>query len=220
MTPMLGNGVYSFKEVATLAGLKPRRVRELFRGRPSRSGRQPVLRGDYEPAEGDQALSFRDLVEAYVAGHLQDHGVPLATLREVHQRLEADLRTPHPFCRQELLTKGEALLLGAIESVGRGKLAEALRDRGFFAQVLLPFLKALEYDRKKLARRWRIADSVVVDPGIRFGAPIIEDTGIPTYILAAAYHANQEDSELVASLYNVKPEHVLAAVRFERELAA
>ena len=71
-----------------------------------------------------------------------------------------------------------------------------------------------------LALRWHIADQVVLDPEICFGKPIVEKTGIPTYILAAAYRANEQNEILIANWYKVKPSHVLAAVQFETKLAA
>jgi uncharacterized protein (DUF433 family) len=82
-------------------------------------------------------------------------------------------------------------------------------------------LKQVDYDKAtSLALRWHIADQIVLDPEICFGKPIVEKIGIPTYILAAAYHANDNDEILIANWYKVKPSHVLAAVQFESTLAA
>ena len=61
---------------------------------------------------------------------------------------------------------------------------------------------------------------VVVDPAICLGKPIVEQTGIPTFVLASAYRANGQNADLVADWYNVNPDHVLAAVRFESSMAA
>ena len=71
-----------------------------------------------------------------------------------------------------------------------------------------------------MARRWCIADGVVIDPAICLGKPIIGEVGIATSILAAAYHANKNDAEVVADWYNIHSKHVIAAVDFERTLAA
>ncbi len=79
----------------------------------------------------------------------------------------------------------------------------------------------IDYDRATiLARRWRIASMVVIDPTICFGKPIVEPIGIATTLLASAYRANQEDADLVADWYGVHSSHVLAAVEFERNMAA
>ena len=50
--------------------------------------------------------------------------------------------------------------------------------------------------------------------------PIIEGIGITTAVLAASYEANDQDAELVADWFRVHPKHVIAAVDFERSLAA
>lgn len=42
---------------------------------------------------------FRDLIDAFVAGQLLEHGVSLQTVRKVDQRMEHDLRACHPFAR-------------------------------------------------------------------------------------------------------------------------
>ena len=87
--------------------------------------------------------------------------------------------------------------------------------------VLLPFLEQIEYDEvTKMARRWLIADRVVIDPAIGLGKPIIDGIGIATAVLAASYQANDQDAELVADWFRVRPRHVIAAVDFERSLAA
>lgn len=221
MLPRPGQGVYTFTEAARLTALKPARIREWFRGRAPGDVRRPVFRSDYEPVDGDHAISFLDLVDVYVAGQLRDHGVSLQTLRRVHCKMAEDLQTPHPFCRKEVLTDGKAVFLRGLDSDGQEELTEVLTRQGVFPQILLPFLKRIDYEKVKfLAERWRIADQVIVDPAICFGQPIVEGLGLPTTILAAAYRANDRNAQLVADWYNVQPEHVLAAVQFEKSFAA
>jgi uncharacterized protein (DUF433 family) len=67
----------------------------------------------------------------------------------------------------------------------------------------------------KLARRWNIADGVVIDPLINMGKPTICRTGIATRIIANQYYANKENTELVSDLYGVGITDVMNAVRFE-----
>ncbi len=171
--------------------------------------------------DGDYAISFHDLIEVYVAGQLRDHGVALQTVRKVHQRLETDFHTPHPFCRQELLTDGRKVFLHGLDSEGQEQSHDALTGQGVFADILAPFLKKIDYDKaERLARKWHIASGVVLDPAICFGAPVVEEVNLPTSSLATAYRANGEDAAAVARWYGVEPRHVLAAVEFQRGLAA
>ncbi|MEO6810598.1 MAG: DUF433 domain-containing protein [Isosphaeraceae bacterium] len=217
---MLGRGVYNLPEAARLTGLTPSRVREWFLGRPSETSRQPVFQGDYEPINGDRAISFLDLIELYIAGSLRNHGLSLQRLRRIHSKMSEHLNSKHPFSQREILTDGVDLFIRNDED-GRDELVDILRDQRVFPSILLPFLKSIEFDPSNhLAKRWNISEMVVVDPSICFGKPIIDPVGMSTTILAQAYRANGDDADLVAYWYNVKPEHVMAAVEFENRLAA
>jgi uncharacterized protein (DUF433 family) len=217
---ILGNGVYGLPEAARLTGLNRNRVREWFQGRPDES-RRPVFRADYRKVGGDLAISFHDLIELLVAGQLRDHGVSLQLLRKVHARLSKDLRTRHPFCHQEILTDGKRVFTLGLDEENRAEMIEVLSRQRVFADILLPFLKRIDYDNaSKLARRWSVAHGVVIDPAICLGKPSVEEIGIATAVLASAYKANGNDAELVADWYKIHASHVIAAVDFERSLAA
>lgn len=221
METILGNGIYNYREAARLTGLKRERVREWFRSRPAGVRRRPLFRGDYKPQDGDRAISFLDLIDVFVAGQLREHGVSLQTLRRVYTRLGEELNTPHPFCRSELLSDGKIVFLRGTDEKGQDELQEVLSHQKVFPQIILPFLKRIDYgETSKLAERWRIAPSVVLDPRICFGKPIIEEFSIPTAILSDAYYANNQDAELVGDWFNVNADSVLAAAAFESNRAA
>jgi len=218
---ILGRGIYSLPEAARLTGLKPQRVREWFRGRIKTRIGGPVFRSDYPSVGGDRAVSFHDLIELYVAGQLRDAGVSLQSLRKVHKRLQSDLDTRHPFCRRELLTKDGRVFTLGLDDQGRDEMVEALTHQKVFADILLPFLTRIDYNEATaMAQRWCISDLVVVDPTICLGKPIVADVGIATAVLSASYEANDRDAELVADWFGVHAKHVIAAVEFERSMAA
>ncbi|HTK77326.1 MAG TPA: DUF433 domain-containing protein [Gemmataceae bacterium] len=216
----LGRGVYTISDAARLTGLRPARVREWFRRRPPPSRRRPIFISDYAPLAGETAISFLDLVDVYVAGQLREYGVSMQNVRRVYNSLAADLDVKHPFCHQRLLTDGKTVLTSGLDEQGREELIEVLSRQKVFPEIIQPFLHRIDYDRIEMARRWRIADQVVVDPGLCFGKPVVEAAGMPTAILAAGYRANADDEDVVADWYNVASADVLAAVRFERSLAA
>lgn len=221
MCAMLGRGVYSLSEAARLTGLKPPRVREWFSGRPSDRDPKPVFRSDYRSVEGDRAISFHDLIELFIAGQLRDHGVSLQHLRRVHEQLRRDLKTRHPFCRREILTRHGQVFTRGLDEQGCQEVIEVMTRQRVIPEILLPFLKRIDYDEAtEMARRWSIADMVVLDPAISLGKPTVEGVGIATAILSAAYHANGQDVDLVADWFNVHSRHVMAAVEFEKSLAA
>ncbi|MBW3542416.1 MAG: DUF433 domain-containing protein [Planctomycetes bacterium] len=214
---LLGHGIYTFPEAARLVGLRTERIREWFRSRPSRAA---VFHADYEAVDGDTAISFHDLVDVFVAGQLREHGVPLQTLRKVYATLQRAFDVRHAFCRKELLTDGREVFYAGLDSAGREEIIEVLTRQRVFPKVIKPFLKRIDYaEATSLAVRWRIDDAIVIDPEICFGKPIVESAGISTAVLGAAYEANDRDAGLVADWYNVHPDEVLAAVRFESRLA-
>jgi uncharacterized protein (DUF433 family) len=218
---ILGHGVYNLPEAAKLTGLKSRRVHEWFKGRSNGRASVPLFHSDYPSIDGDRAISFHDLIELFVAGQLREHGVSLQSLRKVHGQLQVHLCTKHPFCSREILNRGSPVFsLGLDEQEKREMIAVLLGQR-VFTDILRPFLKRIDYDQATgLAKRWRIANLVVIDPTICLGKPIIEGIGISTAILAAAYEANDQNVELVADWYKVHSKHVIAAVDFERSMAA
>lgn len=221
MTTILGNGVYGLSEAARLTRLKTSRLREWFREETNRPSRSRVFVSDYQDLAGGKAISFLDLIEVFVAGQLREHGVSLQTLRKVRQALKHDLGTKHPFSRQEVRSNGRTVFTIGLDDDGRSEMIDVLNRQRVFAEILLPFLKTIDYDRvSKLASKWSIAKGVVVDPRICFGKPIVADVGIKTSVLANAYTVNDEDAEAVADWYDVLPEHVMDAVRFERSFAA
>jgi uncharacterized protein (DUF433 family) len=218
---VLGHGVYSLPYAARLTHLKPQRVREWFRGRPKSATQTSVFQSDYQAVDGDQAISFLDLIELFVAGQLRDRGVSLQSLRKVHEQLKLELGTRHPFCRRELMTKDGQVFTFGLDEQGRAEMIEVLSRQRVFPDILLPFLTRIDYDdATEMAQRWRVSDLILIDPEICLGKSVVHGTGIATSILAASYEANDQDAELVADWFRVHPKHVIAAVEFERSLVA
>jgi len=221
MSAILGHGIYNLPEAARLTGLRSSRVREWFMGRTAEQERKPVFKSDYDPVDGARAISFLDLIELFIAGKLREQGVSLQLLRKVRRQLQTDLITPHPFCRREVLSDGKRVFTLGLDADGQREMIEVLSRQRVFVEILLPFLKRINYDAvTKLASKWSIADKIVIDPLICLGKPVVEEVCIRTTILASAYEANDQDSELVAEWYGLLPAHVLSAVDFERSLVA
>lgn len=220
-SPTLGLGLYDFREAARLTRLNPTRVRRWFAPPPSESDRKPILRADYPPVGGDYAISFLDLIDVFVFGQLRAGGVSLPTLRKVYHRLQRDLGKKHPFAHARLETDGREVFLRAADRAGKDELIEVLTRQKVFPDIIAPFLKQLDYDpTTHLARLWRVADGVVLNPAVALGKPVVAGVNVKTEVLAAAYHANRRDEDAVARWYNVTPADVLTAVRFEANLAA
>lgn len=220
-TNMLGNGVYSLAEGARLLRIPAGRLRTWFAGRTNRQ--QPFLEPDYEKRGAEIALSFRDLVDAFFADHLQaaGKGLRLQSIRRIYDNLKKRYGSKHGFCHQDLRTDGRTVFLHESDADGREVLIDMLDRQHVMAKVFLPFLKKLDFDPESgLANRWRIADGVVVDPAINFGKPIVVGSCVSTFVLAQACKGSRGDVRAVASWWDVPVEEVEAAVRFEAQMAS
>ncbi len=220
VTTLLGHGVYSFSEVQRLTGVSSRRIRYWFLGDSRRKG--PVEPRDYSAVlPDDSILSFLDLVDAMVVGKLREAGVSLQYLRKVYGALRSELGCSHPFSLSQdvLLTDGRQVFVHFADEFGEQQLREVLTRQNAFPEVLLDYMRRIDYDpMSALAERWNIANGIVVDPTRCFGKPIIDGAGVGTAVLAAAFDANAGDQDLVADWYGVAPEDVQLAVEFERHL--
>jgi uncharacterized protein (DUF433 family) len=72
-----------------------------------------------------------------------------------------------------------------------------------------------------LERWWPMGreQPVIIDPKRNFGQPTLFSEGIPTSVLAKSVKANEGSVEEVAGWYEISPELVKAAIRYEQSLA-
>ncbi len=146
-TKILGNGAYDLAEAAKLTGLRRARVKEWFQGGDALPGGGSVFRSDYDAIDGDLAISFLDLVELFIAGHLREHGVSLQCIRRIHSHLKAQWKTKHPFGRREIRSHGKRLFACEGDEHQRGEVYDVQTRQKAFDTVLLPFLKKIRYDQ-------------------------------------------------------------------------
>jgi uncharacterized protein (DUF433 family) len=220
---ILGRGVYSLSEAARLTQLRPARVRDWFRPVEGNRPGLAVFTSDYPSVGDDRAISFLDLVEVYIAGRLREASPPVSLqhIRKVHQKMAAESGQRHPFCTREIYHSGGKIFTRRLNDRALGAVIEPLTDQSYINEVIMPFLKEIEYDHiTNLAKIWHIAEGVVVDPARCFGKPIVSEVGIATRVLAAAYEANGRNFDRVAEWYEIDPSHVQSAVSFESRAAA
>ncbi len=220
---ILGRGVYSLPEAARLTQLRPARVRAWFRSDADGQDGTPVFQSDYPPVAGERAISFLDLIEVCIAGKLRSANPPVSLqhIRNVHGTLSRETGQDHPFCTREIYHGGGRIFTRQFTDRESHAVIEPLTHQAYLDAVILPFLQRIDYDEvTTLAKLWRIADGVVIDPTRCFGKPIVEAAGIATRVLASAFEANGRDAQRVADWYAVAPADVVAAVDFERRHAA
>lgn len=209
---MIGDGVYPLSEAARYAGVPVATVRSWFKARSDGNGQRPVFTSDFEPVDGDYAVSFLNLIEIYVAGFLRNEGVTPPTLRRAHQILQVELGTPHPFAHAHLGTDGKRIMQKHADVL----LVDVISKQHLFGQMCLSKIKYSPATR--LAEAWDIADGVTINPGVSFGKPVIEHTGVTTFVVANQFKANRGNAKLVAGLFHLSEADVLHAVGFETAL--
>jgi uncharacterized protein (DUF433 family) len=171
------------------------------------------------------SLSFINLVEVHVLDALRrDHHVPLDKIRIAVRYLRDHFGSEHPLADEKFATDGLDLFVQKY-----GQLINASRAGQLGMKELLEaHLKRVDRDAKGIALRLypftrkrtpNEPRSVVIDPFVSFGKPVLAGTGIPTSIVAERYKAGESVSQLSAD-YGRPDLDIEEAIRCELELEA
>lgn len=166
-------------------------------------------------------LSFRNVVEAHVLRALRTrHGIRLRTVREALKTAEERLGIPDLLYRNKALLVGgrslflehygELLHLDPSEQIAMRRVLEAFLSRVDWDDRdipirLYPFLRGPESARR----------SIVIDPQVSFGRPMLAESGITTSALVQRINAG-EPVDAVARDYDITPHDVETAILFEK----
>ncbi len=224
----IGKGIYSVGEASKLTGVSTQNIRRWLYGYyftkdGTRLFHPPVLQNDYAPYENTYALSFLDLMEIRFVDQFRIYGVSLQTIRIAAQRAAGLVEHSHPFATKKFFTDKTTILAQIVDDTNEPELVDLAKRQYEIHDVVLPFLyEGIDFSEFDTADRWWPRGrgfEIVLDPHRSFGRPIVDGPGIPTEILAAAYHADGS-IERVAKWYEIQPQDVRAAVEFELNLAA
>lgn len=208
--PLVGIGLYSFEEAATLVGASPRRLRRWMDGR---------LWDSQLAGKSVDCIGFKDLIELRFVRALRDEGVSLAVVRTIFDVARAQLSTPYPFTCSRFRTEGNKILLRALDENHDHSFIDPVRRRAVSQRLVGSSLReGVELDSSGEASRWyplKRSKVVVLDPARGFGKPILSIYGVPTVALAAAVAAEGGDEKRVARYFEVSLLGVRKAVQFE-----
>ncbi|MCG3114616.1 MAG: DUF433 domain-containing protein [Candidatus Manganitrophus sp. SA1] len=217
---------YSIPEAAHYLRIPVQTLRSWIRGRryPVKGGQRYfkplVATPDHSPL-----LSFINLVEAHVLSAIRkDHQIPLESVRKALEYLGREYPSKHPLADYLFETDGIDLFLrkyGHLENISKdGQLA--------MAEVLHAYLRRIERDPSGLPiklypftrkRQPEEPKTVVIDPTLAFGRPVLAGTGIATHVIAERYKAGESIKEL-AEDYGLSPSQIEEAIRCELPLEA
>jgi uncharacterized protein (DUF433 family) len=140
--------------------------------------------------------------------------VPLPKIRKAHQVLKKEIGTPYPFATDDFVTDGSQIL-------DKNSLYDVVTKQKVFDYISDLIVK-ITPDPDGLAKELfpQNADNLVVfDPNRSFGSPICLRGGVRTEIIYRTYRA-EGDINAVADWYEISPEDVAGAVKFEETIRA
>lgn len=172
---------------------------------------------------GVAPLSFVNLVEAHILrGFRRVHSVPMPRVRSAVRWLSAHYKTRHPLAELDLRTDGYSLF---VEHLGRTVSASAGGQIGLPGVIEL-FLKRIERDTFSAPVRFfpfttyeQCPTTIVMDPGVEFGRPVIVGTRIATVTILERYSGGESLSD-IAQDYDLQLPQVEEALRCEIERRA
>jgi len=229
---LIGTGLYSIGRAAQLVGADLRSARRWLKGysRKTRNGTTTsaplwlLQYWDDEEIGDDHVLGFKDLMELRVVTRFIKQGVPLQTVRATIA-IATETLGRYPLQSKRFLSDGKRIFMDAIEGLGqRGKLLDVRGRQFVFGSVIRPSLfDDVEFDANGDSLRWFPVPKkrlIVVDPNRQFGQSIIRRTGVPTDTIYDSFVAEKGALDFVSRLWRSTPQEVLAAVHFERKVAA
>jgi uncharacterized protein (DUF433 family) len=208
---------YRLAEAARLTGTTGQTISRWYRGYSVPGHRmKPVL-----PSDGTPLLSYLQLVEVAFVADFRRSGVKLDRLRQAHEYCRKTFSSEYPFAQYRFKTDGVHVLAEFMEHEGGWRSDEHLITTDAGGQVVwVPAIRErldqFDYEHN-VAFRWhpRGRSSVIlIDPRIAFGAPVIGDTGLPTWVVKERYEAGEELQEIEEDFDIARPQ-VEAALEFE-----
>jgi uncharacterized protein (DUF433 family) len=204
---------YTTVEAARFAQTKSGTVAYWHYGTGTKVG--PALGGKkpYAP------LSYLQLVEVAFVASFRQRGVPLQRIRKAREYVAKVFGAEFPFAEYRFKTEGVHVLMDAASVDPDFSELIAADEAGQMAweRVLLERFEQFEYE-EDLAVRWHLRGRdvpILIDPRISFGAPVLEGTGVATWVLKGRFEAG-ETLEEIEDDFGVPQRDILYALEFER----
>jgi|YNPMSStandDraft_1061717.scaffolds.fasta_scaffold46616_3 hypothetical protein len=214
--PGLRYGVYSYREAARLLNVSSQRVARwadgyLFRVKYGYRFSAPVLQSE---AHCQGVLSFPELMELFFVREFAGLGVYLQHIRATAEALAQEVGA-FPFTKKRLLVSGRELIVRTSESLlYRPDIGQLVAD---FAESLVHYV---ELDTEEVFRYYppTFEREVFLDRQIRGGEPVVwaVEYAIPTRLIYDLW-LKEQDPERVAEYFDIPPDKVSVAVRYESE---
>ncbi len=190
------------------------------------NGKQQIFKSVIRlPDKRENLLSFNNLVEAHILDSIRrDFGIKLQNVRRAIDYLKREFSSDRPLLEQSFEMNGVDLFISEYEKLvnvtqeGQTAMRPIIEsyleriDRGGdgFPVRLFPFTRRREMGEPR---------TVVIDPAVSFGRPVLVGTGIPTSVIAERCKAGESIEEL-AEDYKRGASEILEAIRCELRVEA
>lgn len=228
--PVFDNPAYPVSEVARILNLPVATVKAWCFGQAYRStaGSKKLFRPVIRPADvRGRLLSFANLCELHVLSVIRrHHKISLLKVRDSMDYLRKQLDVDRPLIDQQFHTNGIDLFIEHAsqllnvsregQEAMRGDFEQALarieRDNQGAPVRLFPFSRTSVSGAKQ-------PKSIVIDPRLSFGRPVLAQVAIPTEVILDRFGAGDSLNEM-AEDYGVDEKEIAEALRFEQRRAA
>jgi len=177
-----------------------------------------------DPAK--EYLSFINLVEAHVlSGIRRKHNISLLRVRDAVEFLREKFGSNRPLVDQQFVTDGIDLFVEKLE----GLVNVSRKGQVAMREVLVLHLRRIDRDPMGVPIRLfpfthskpelQTTGTVVIDPAVSYGRPIIRRLGVPTAMIAERYKAGERVDDLAAD-YGAERDEIEEAIRCELTVRA
>lgn len=202
---------YTYADAGRYARLPAQSVRNWFRGQSAPGHTMRPVFGEVP----DYGLSYMQLVEVAFVAAMRARKLKLQVMRTAYDYVRRHMGIEYPFAQERFLTDGIDLFLDALDNPNHLVSVSRPGQRAW-REALERSTANFDYINH-VALRWhpRGRDlSILIDPRISFGRPVIEGTGIPTTVIYERRQAG-EDLDFIAEDFGLTREQVKDALWFE-----
>ena len=168
---------------------------------------------------GKKRITFRALISLRFIFRVQRQGHSLDAVTEDAARLKRVWGVDWPFASKPLWYPLDSHTFPPIQDPARTKEAWRLINRRIYYWQGLNRQHGLEFGEDGVACVWRPVKDVKIQPGIVSGAPCVDGTRIPTWVIFGMAEAG-ESVEEIAYWYELPDARVRNVVDWEGRLAA
>jgi len=217
---LIGVGLYTLQQAARLSGASAPEVSRWLFGYKTSQGKvhAPLWSTQLEGCD-EKVIGFRDLMELRVVKAFVKHGVPLRVIRTALKHAQEIFGARYPFTSHRFLTDGRTIFHEAIDRESM-EMTDLVRRQLVFEEIIRPQLyEGIEFSSDGAAVRWfpEKHKTIVLDPDLSFGRPVLTKFGIPTEIILQAMRAESNNAKAVAAQFEIPVADVRAAVKFEEQ---